>query len=139
MIVPLILAYAAITFLRVPAWRDDATLMQSVLDVEPESALAHFIMGIALAERGREPEAFGHYEKAILYRPEYPEAEFNLGILEQRRGNIRIAEHRYRKAVELKPEFRPARMALIQLLTQTGRVDEARRVLNEDPTRRGRQ
>jgi tetratricopeptide (TPR) repeat protein len=127
---PLIVIYAAVTFMRVPAWRDDATLMQSVLDKEPESALAHFIMGNALASKGRESEAFGHYEKALLYRPEYPEAEFNLGILEQRRGNIRVAERRYRKAIELKPEFRPARTALVNILVQTGRPDEARRLLD---------
>jgi hypothetical protein len=131
-LVPFIAVYAVICFLRAPAWRDDATLMQTVLEKQPEAALAHFIMGNALAEQGQNAEAMPHYEKALAERPVYPEAEFNLGVLEQKRGNTARAEQLYRSALAHKPEFRQARISLANLLMASGRKEEAYHLIQQD-------
>lgn len=125
--------YTASSFLRVPTWQDDESLMRSILDKSPEAATAHFIMGNALASKNKEADAIVHFRKALASRPEYPEVEFNLGVMEQRRGNIAEAEKLYRSALKQKPEFRPARMALVQLLGNTGRLEEAGKVIEADP------
>ncbi|HUT53652.1 MAG TPA: tetratricopeptide repeat protein [bacterium] len=132
-LVPFIAAYTVITFLRAPAWRDDATLMRTVLAHQPDAALAHFILGNALAGQGNEADAMAHYEKALQERPEYPEAEFNLGVLAQKQGDTARAETLYRRAIAHKPEFRQARMTLAQLLMASGRKEEAYRLIKEDP------
>jgi tetratricopeptide (TPR) repeat protein len=132
-LVPFIAAYAAVCFLRAPAWRDDATLMRTVLAHQPDAALAHFILGNALVGEGKDAQAMEHYEKALKERPQYPEAEFNLGVLAQKQGDTARAEALYRRAVADKPEFRQARMALAQLLMASGRKEEAYRLIKEDP------
>lgn len=122
---PLIALYAAFTWTRVPDWRDDASLMRSVLRQAPDAALAHFILGNALAGQGQVAEAGRHYEQALKSRPGYPEAEFNLGVLEERSGRLAQAEERYRSALAHAPAFRPARLALARLLQARGRNAEA--------------
>lgn len=122
---PIIMVYAVMTVARVPAWRNDVTLMEAVIEKEPDAALAHFIMGNGLALQGRNDESASHFERAVALRPEYSEAQFNLGIMEQRRGKIREAEKRYRAALKTKPDYMPARMALVRILRDSGRGREA--------------
>lgn len=130
---PLIVLYAAFTWTRVPDWRDDASLMRSVLKQSPDAALAHFILGNALFGQGQVAEAGRQYEMALQSRPGYPEAEFNLGVLEERSGRLEKAEARYRAALAQAPDFRPARLALARLLKATGRSAEAADLLRALP------
>ena len=133
-LVPIIVLYAVITLLRAPEWHDDATLMRSALKQAPNAALAHFLLGNALASQGREAEAIRHYEQALAARPDYPEVEYNLGVLEQRAGRDDQAEQRYRAVLLHQPDFRPAWVALVRLLQSRGRGEEAKQLLRSPPS-----
>ena len=133
LMVPIIVLYAAITLLRVPEWQDDAALMRSALKQAPHAALAHFLLGNALASQGQEAEAIRQYEQALDERAGYAEVEFNLGVLEQRSGRLDQAEQRFRAALAHKPEFRPAWVALVRLLQSQGREAEAMELLRARP------
>jgi hypothetical protein len=128
---PVILFYLAWSMAHTPAWRDDATLMESILAKEPDSALAHFILGNALAGKSDMEGAMTHFRRAIELRPEYPEALYNLGILEARKGRVMEAEQLYRASLKFRPEFSPPRMALIEILVKSGRRDEAMKLAEE--------
>lgn len=123
--VPMITVYAVITLWRLPHWHDDARLMERVLRLKPDSALAHFILGNALASQGLEAEAVSHYKKAISLRPEYAEAMYNLGVLAERRNDPTEAEVWYRRTLGVKADFKPAAFALARLLAGSGRRAEA--------------
>ena len=133
LLAPIIILYAAITLLRAPEWHDDATLMRSALRQAPNAALAHFLLGNALASQNEEAEAVRHYGQALALRPDYPEVEYNLGVLEQRAGRFDQAEQSFRAALAHKPEFRPAWVALIRLLESRGRGEEAKQLLRSHP------
>ena len=45
-------------------------LYRTVLEADPNSAVAHHNLGTLLAQRNRSDEAIAHFEKAIALRPE---------------------------------------------------------------------
>ncbi len=54
-------------------------LYLTVLQLDPDSAVAHLNLGTALVQLNRLEEAIAHFEKAIAIKPDSPEALNNLG------------------------------------------------------------
>jgi len=55
------------------------------IEIDPDYAEAHNVIGVALARSGRRDEALAHFERAVRLAPENPEYRDNLQTL--RGGN----------------------------------------------------
>ncbi|HIK10633.1 MAG TPA: tetratricopeptide repeat protein [Oscillatoriaceae cyanobacterium M33_DOE_052] len=97
------------------------TTYQSVLQIDPNLATAHYNLGLAQREKGRIPEAIAAYRRAIELQPDYPEAYQNLGVALLKGGNIFDAKDAFRQAIFLYQRRQsPAAAQLLQKLTDMG-------------------
>ena len=103
----LCLACAVRTYARNFDWLDEYSLWTSAVDVCPESAKAHYNLGIALAQLpGRLPDAIVEYQSALRIDPDYAEAHDNLGLaLANSGGPLQEAIAEYEAALRINPDF----------------------------------
>ncbi len=123
------MVYSAVTLSWVPRWQNDVTLMEAALAKAPDASLAHFLLGNGLTEKGDRDGAVRHYERAIELRPGYREAMLNLAVVEGLRGRPARSEALYREILKMYPGDRGARSRLARLLANSGRMDEAVRLM----------
>jgi tetratricopeptide (TPR) repeat protein len=102
-------------------WKNSTTLFSHALQVTKDNALAHIILGRALAEEGKYNEAIAYYNKAILMTPVTPDnimsynkrglaynklrqlAHVNLGSALAEEGKYNEAIVHYNKAIGMTP------------------------------------
>src|SRR5262249_19839200 len=87
-------------------WRDDVSLFQRVLELDPESPRALNELGIALATRGRWDEAREVLGRAVRTTPQVAMTHFNLGKVLEHRGETDAAIREYGLALDLDPAMR---------------------------------
>lgn len=134
---------------------------RKALDLDPESAMSHFLYGDFLARRGRFTEAGAELQRAAEIEPDSPffnafalfsgdpdlaleRAKYAIdldpnfyfshlmaGTLYRSRGMNIEAEAEFRRAKELLPDQTWSDVNLTGLLVDTGRIDEAKGMLNE--------
>ena len=101
------------------------------------TALLHNTLGIALARKGREQDAIGHYRKAIELRDDYADAHTNLATALSANGATGEAIEHFRIAKNLPPEDARSHLRLAVALDRSGQTAEAmseyRRALVLDP------
>jgi protein O-mannosyl-transferase len=141
----LCVALGARTYTRNLDWHDEATLWTSVVDVNPDDALAHLNLGNALLEiPGRIPGAVSEYQNTLRIYPNYAEAHNNLGAIFLKSGRNSEAVAEYEAAVRLDPDYPDAHSnrgsALSQipgrLLEAAGELETAVRLDPENARRR---
>ncbi|MBI4271054.1 MAG: tetratricopeptide repeat protein [Candidatus Rokubacteria bacterium] len=80
--------------------------------LDPESAPAHFALGVTYEAGGWLDAAIGEYEAALVLRPDYAEAHNNVGILYAQKGMLERALPHFEAAVRLRPDDRDYRSNL---------------------------
>ena len=78
------------------------TEFQKAVDINPGFARAHNNLGIVLAQKGRDDEAIGHFEKALDTNADDTDAaaaQYNLGSALMRKGRTEKAAVDFRKAL----------------------------------------
>lgn len=121
----LLIACAVTSFRATGSWSDLRVLFERNLEVQPESARAHLLVGLAL-ERERDFEgAAAHYRDALRLEPGKPNAHLNLGnaLLHLGRTEDGLAE--YDLALASRPDYRLARENLSHALMRLGRWSRA--------------
>ncbi len=108
--------------------------LRQALEVEPASAPANFNLGLLLGEMGRKDEARQALERALKADRNMAAAAYNLCVLESERSLTR-AIHYCRQAAETRPDEPKYSYTLGFYLAQSGRLDEAVRVLEDLTTR----
>jgi protein O-mannosyl-transferase len=93
----------ALTWRQIAVWRDSVTLWTAVLQGNPDAAVAHNNLGMALIEGGRLAEASSHLQAALTLTPNDPDTHNNLALAFYRQGNFQGAERQCRKAIALAP------------------------------------
>ena len=83
-------------------WQSSATVWQRVLDVGPETALAHSFLAQALEEKGREAEADQHYARASELDPTWKEHVQN-GLALEQQGDLWGARRELETALLIAP------------------------------------
>ena len=106
-------------------YKDEETLWQATIAVNPASWMAYNNLGIIQLRRGELEHAIAQFRKALEIDPAYGEARYNLGNALVRRGTIDEAIAEYNKAIELNPRISGAHVNLAKVLIQSGRVAEA--------------
>ncbi|HEX4143109.1 MAG TPA: tetratricopeptide repeat protein [Pirellulales bacterium] len=113
-------------------WQNSETLWQHALICDPKSAMAHDMLGRALADTD-EMSAVAQYQLAVeigphernIYRAVRARAHNSLGNLADRQGDTAGATAHYEQAAELDVNYLPAQMNLGNLLTKLGDFDKA--------------
>jgi protein O-GlcNAc transferase len=98
---------------------------QRVLEITPESAVAHNNLGLAFHNLNRFDAAIKSYNKAFTLKPSYAEAYYNLGITLSTVGQLDAAVKSYQIALMIKPNFVEAHNNLGNVLSNQGQLDEA--------------
>jgi superkiller protein 3 len=107
------------------------------IDLEPNLAQAHIILGRALRDQGQPDEAIAACRRAIEVDPKDASAHNNLGLALRDQGPLDEAIAAYRRAIELDPKFTAAYSNLGVALKAKGQLEEAiaeyRRAIELDP------
>jgi predicted O-linked N-acetylglucosamine transferase (SPINDLY family) len=84
--------------------RDAVTLLQRVVQLQPNMVAAHCNLGVVHAALGEINEAANDYRRALEIEPDMAEAHHNLGNALLRGGLLGEAISSYRSAVALRPQ-----------------------------------
>ncbi len=106
-------------------WQTTVALFEHALTVNPQSALAHQNLGIALESQGAVAEVLHHYTEALRLRPSYAQAHYNLGRFLVKQGNTTQAIQHYEAALRFQPAYAEAHNNLGMVLASQGRSAEA--------------
>ncbi len=106
-------------------WRDDITLYNHALRINPLSWVTHYSLGKALDRLGIDDDAMIHYRESARIRPTYADAHNNLGVALAARGQLDEAMREYRLSIQIRPDYTEAYYNLANALASQGRLEEA--------------
>jgi len=121
----LVLAFAARTWSRNPDWGDNFSLFTAAVASEPDSAKAHYNLGIAYDVRGDTDEAMVQLRQALAIHPDCAEAAFAIGAIYERKGIEAGALHWYAQAIARDWNYPRAHLNIGALRYQRGEYDAA--------------
>jgi tetratricopeptide repeat protein len=97
-------ALEALARFREPVLEETERALQKAIRLHPQSAEAHYILGVLLKERGRLAESGRAFQEAIRLNLQNAEAHYNLGVLLKERGRFEEAERAFQEAIRLNPQ-----------------------------------
>jgi tetratricopeptide (TPR) repeat protein len=113
-------------------------LLQQATAIDPQFVFAWVELGSAWWNKYRDDkskaavanakEALGH---AVALDPDSAPVHFALGDMQYRTGEPALAEASFRRALQLQPDYDAAQRNLAQVLSDSGRVDEAEALLQQ--------
>lgn len=124
----ILLGLSALTWRQSLVWRDPFSLWARALSINPETAIAHNNLGIALANSGRVAEAAAHFQEALRIQPRCVEAQNRLFAPEP--GADPEQTRLLKSAIEADPICRNARLNLATAYAALGRREEAKAYLS---------
>lgn len=101
------------------------TLYRQVLEVEPHSLNALYLLAVVCQIRGRAEESIPLYQRAMQIKPDSAEVQNNLGAAYASLGRLNEALTCYQEAVRLKPDHAEAYHNLGYLQSSQGDWDQA--------------
>jgi protein O-mannosyl-transferase len=124
---------------RVLEWGDEAALYRSSLEVNPNSAILLFNLGVLSERAGDFERAAIFYQRSSCLNSSYAAPVAGLGNVHFARGNVRQAIVEYRRAAALDPYNVTMRVNLGAALLRTGALTAAEReyelAISMDPKR----
>jgi len=102
-----------------------AEIYRRIIAVEPDTAEAIHLLGVASHQQGRHEAATEHIRRAIHLDPGQASFHNNLGEAYRALGQQAEAAACFRRAIELKPDYALAHYNLGSLLQEQGNVGEA--------------
>ena len=91
----------------------------------PHDTFSWKILGAALRQKSRLPEALVACEKVVSLSPQDDQAHYNLGVALKELGKLEAAVASYERAIVLKPDSADANYILGTTLQELGRLNEA--------------
>lgn len=98
---------------------------EKVIAINPDSAEAHYNIGIANQTKGKLDDAIASYKKALSLKPDHAEACNNLGLAFKDRGDLSEAIASYEKALSLKSDYAEAQYNLGVAFQNRGQLSKA--------------
>ena len=111
--------------LQVRRWKDNLTILEHTVQVDPDNYILHDVVGSWLAKQGRYDEAREHYDASIRVRPDRAWSHYHLGVVCLHEERFAEATDHFAEAVRLRSDFLVARYNLAAALLRLNRVDEA--------------
>ena len=123
----ILLIFAITTWGQVRYWSSSAALFKHALDVTGvKNYIAHYKLGDALAEEGRNAEAIKHYCEALRTKSKYwPGIYLNLGVALMAVDKIDESIDNFSRAIQIKPDFAEAHNNMGIALEKHGKLTEA--------------
>jgi tetratricopeptide (TPR) repeat protein len=119
-------ACLGLTVQRNEDYRTRIALYRDTAAKRPDNVLAHYNLGMALAEAGHPGEAASEFETALRLEPQFPQADYNLGKALAAAGRRAEAATAFTAALRINPNYAEAHRALGAVLLRLGRSREAR-------------
>jgi tetratricopeptide (TPR) repeat protein len=98
--------------------------LRRAIELKPDYAEAHYILGAALAEQGELDDAVVYYRRALALAPN-AHGHTNLGTTLEKQNKLDDAAAQFRRALELEPQHATAHYNLGNNLRVKGRYEEA--------------
>lgn len=108
------------------AWRDNTTLLTTLIVEAPENFRGHFWLGDSLLRAGELREGERAMMRAMALWPEHDGAPLGLAIYYQKNGLCGAALPLYRRVITLEPEKATPRFGEAGCLLSSGHFTEAR-------------
>jgi len=105
--------------------------LEIAVAADPDHALAHYWLGLALARDRELRGAAAHLERALVLEPSLPDGWIDLGNTFAMQRDFEKAVASFRAALSVAPDSMMARVNLGCMLDETGRPEEALRYLRE--------
>ena len=123
----ILLIFAITTWGQVRYWSSSAALFKHALDVTGiKNYIAHYKLGDALAEEGRNTEAIKHYYEALQTKPkDWPGIYLNLGVALMAVDKIDESIDNFSKAIQIKSDFAEAHNNMGIALEKNDKLTEA--------------
>jgi tetratricopeptide (TPR) repeat protein len=112
-------------FVRNGDWDAGGAAAKEAIRLYPGYGMAHNLLGLALAEKGKVKEAIAEYELAIRLMPDFADAYSNLGVALARRGKLGKALDAHHKAIRIHPDDSELHGNLGNTLKLQGKLDKA--------------
>jgi hypothetical protein len=96
------------TWFQLRHWRNSTTLFEHAIKVTADNGLAHYNLGAALVDKGKNEEALAHLLESLRIEPYRTEAHNNLGVAYHKLRRLEDAIREFETALELKPQFADA-------------------------------
>lgn len=93
------------SFAQTKIWKNDTTLLNYGLKINPLACHMHVNKGLQLKEQGRYNEALHHYNIAIKIYNQIAEAYNNRGVIFLIDNQLNLAEKDFRQTIQYKPEL----------------------------------
>lgn len=118
-------------------WRDSISAWSRVVEVEPESFIGHWMLGVSLQEAQRHEDAVEHFERALAQRPDgdprldrnNPGVRYRMALSLSELGRSAEAEAALRAVLLQRPDHPPALDAMRSILRDRGDLGELARLL----------
>lgn len=130
-VILLVSLYSVRTWTRNRDWKDNITLFQSTVASIPDSPIAHYTLGKAYLEKGREEEAISSLRRSAALNPNFPHSRLTLAMIYQDKGEWDRAIAIYRDVLRLMPDNDRARSGLAFVYYQRDMREDAVRELRE--------
>jgi tetratricopeptide (TPR) repeat protein len=124
---PITQTYLGRLYLRQRRWPDAERAFRRALEVDSDSAEAHYGLSVALPRQNFVEQGIDHALLAVGLRHEFPEAHFQLGALMSRMGWYERAVQAFELSLHLRPGFVFGHRYLSQIYGRIGRTDLADR------------
>lgn len=121
-LVPLL---AAATLVRVPVWKDDATLFTDMARRSPAEDIVQHNLGAALHRAGDTAGSMAAYRRAVAMAPNHEPSLRALGVAEGAAGNFEVSFDLLRRAVAADPRRPESHYNYAVIANQLGRVELA--------------
>jgi tetratricopeptide (TPR) repeat protein len=112
-------------------WRDSLTLFTATVAAVPDSWVAHYNLGNALAAAGQPAQAEAEFRDTVRLQPRFGRGHNNLGDALDVQGRHQEAVAAYEEAIRVNPRLVEAQNNLGTALAATGRLEEAVAVLRK--------
>jgi arylsulfatase A-like enzyme/Tfp pilus assembly protein PilF len=94
--------------------------LRKSIELQPDSPVAHYEMGLALFETGDWKTSAGHFEIVVSRMPKFADARFSLGAVYARIDKVPRALEELRAALGLEPRHYRANLLLGRILSLQG-------------------
>jgi tetratricopeptide (TPR) repeat protein len=106
-------------------YKEAIALLQQVVNIHLNSAMAWYFLGLSLAAERRYPEAVEPIKIALDLQPDYVQAHLALGDTYLKLGELDEARAAYLRALEMQPNYAAAHDGIGRLNESLGHDDEA--------------
>jgi tetratricopeptide (TPR) repeat protein len=120
-----LVGFGVLTWNQARVWHDSARLWTHALTIDPNSSVAQYNLGAALAQQGKLAEAIEHYRQALRIQPNDASPHYNWGAALAQQGKLAEAIEHYRQALRIQPDNAAAHIGWGLALAQQGEPADA--------------